>query len=128
MQKLKDENAALVEEYGYCNMDGHKEKIANFRIEPPGLFRGRGSHPKMGVLKRRVRPEDIIINCSKYVASSYMCNTRSIGKFVRSMTYGCSLAGIRNGRSRPRATAGRRFGTTTRCVSSNLCTEKKNPI
>ena len=67
IQKQKEENAALVEEYGFCTMDGHKEKIGNFRIEPPGLFRGRGTHPKMGMLKRRVRPEDVIINCSKYV-------------------------------------------------------------
>lgn len=47
-------------------MDNHKERIANFRIEPPGLFRGRGDHPKMGMLKRRIRPQDIIINCSKW--------------------------------------------------------------
>ena len=46
-------------------IDGHKEKIGNFRIEPPGLFRGRGEHPKMGMLKKRVQPEDVIINCSK---------------------------------------------------------------
>ncbi|XP_053096757.1 DNA topoisomerase 1 isoform X1 [Pangasianodon hypophthalmus] len=64
-QKIKEENERLVEEYGYCLMDNHKERIGNFRIEPPGLFRGRGDHPKMGMLKRRIRPEDIIINCSK---------------------------------------------------------------
>ncbi|XP_053400994.1 DNA topoisomerase I, mitochondrial-like [Mercenaria mercenaria] len=63
--KLKEENARLQEEYGFCIMDGHKEKIGNFRIEPPGLFRGRGDHPKQGMLKRRVQPEDVIINCSK---------------------------------------------------------------
>uniref|UniRef100_A0A4W6EWG0 DNA topoisomerase I n=1 Tax=Lates calcarifer TaxID=8187 RepID=A0A4W6EWG0_LATCA len=55
----------LCPEYGFCIMDNHRERIANFRIEPPGLFRGRGDHPKMGMLKRRIRPEDIIINCSK---------------------------------------------------------------
>ncbi|XP_055508150.1 DNA topoisomerase 1-like [Leucoraja erinacea] len=64
-QKLKEDNEKLVQEYGYCIMDNHKERIANFRIEPPGLFRGRGNHPKMGMLKRRSRPQDIIINCSK---------------------------------------------------------------
>ncbi|XP_069808100.1 DNA topoisomerase 1 [Dendropsophus ebraccatus] len=64
-QKIKEENERLVTEYGYCIMDNHKERIANFRIEPPGLFRGRGNHPKMGKLKRRIMPEDIIINCSK---------------------------------------------------------------
>ncbi|EDS40891.1 conserved hypothetical protein [Culex quinquefasciatus] len=62
---LKEQNEALVKEYGICNIDGHKEKIGNFRIEPPGLFRGRGEHPKMGLVKRRVMPEDVIINCAK---------------------------------------------------------------
>lgn len=64
-QKNKEENERIVQEYGFCVMDNHKERIGNFRIEPPGLFRGRGDHPKMGMLKRRIRPEDIIINCSK---------------------------------------------------------------
>ncbi|XP_023012538.2 DNA topoisomerase 1 isoform X3 [Leptinotarsa decemlineata] len=64
-QQLKEKNEALMKEYGYCTIDGHKEKIGNFRIEPPGLFRGRGEHPKMGKLKKRLEAEDIIINCSK---------------------------------------------------------------
>lgn len=65
LKKIKEENERLLQEYGFCVMDNHKERIANFRIEPPGLFRGRGDHPKMGMLKRRIRPEDIIVNCSK---------------------------------------------------------------
>ena len=36
-----------------------------FRTEPPSLFRGRGEHPKQGMVKRRIVPEDVIINCSK---------------------------------------------------------------
>lgn len=67
LQKIKEENERVLQEYGFCIMDNHKERIGNFRIEPPGLFRGRGDHPKMGMLKRRIRPEDIIINCSKWV-------------------------------------------------------------
>jgi len=63
--KEKAANAALIEEYGFCTMDGHKEKIGNFRTEPPSLFRGRGEHPKQGMIKRRIMPEDVIINCSK---------------------------------------------------------------
>ncbi|KJE92806.1 DNA topoisomerase I, variant [Capsaspora owczarzaki ATCC 30864] len=62
---IKAQNEELVKQYGFCLMDGRKERIANFRVEPPGLFRGRGDHPKMGMLKRRVVPEDITINCSK---------------------------------------------------------------
>lgn len=61
---LKEKNEEIIKEYGFCTIDGHKEKIGNFKIEPPGLFRGRGEHPKMGMLKRRVEAEDIIINCS----------------------------------------------------------------
>merc|ERR1719348_770967 len=61
----KEKNDAIVEEYGFCTMDGHMEKIGNFRTEPPSLFRGRGEHPKQGMIKRRIQPEDVIINCSK---------------------------------------------------------------
>ncbi|CEL60825.1 DNA topoisomerase I [Rhizoctonia solani AG-1 IB] len=55
--KSKDE-----EKYTTCVMDGRSEKVGNFRIEPPGLFRGRGKHPKKGKHKYRLRPEDITIN------------------------------------------------------------------
>ncbi|EHH62465.1 DNA topoisomerase I, mitochondrial, partial [Macaca fascicularis] len=64
-QKLKEEAENLQQEFGYCILDGHREKIGNFKTEPPGLFRGRGDHPKMGMLKRRVMPEDVVINCSR---------------------------------------------------------------
>ncbi|CAN1189315.1 DNA topoisomerase 1 alpha [Linum perenne] len=59
-QKLKQE-----EKYMWAIVDGVKEKVGNFRVEPPGLFRGRGEHPKMGKLKRRIRPKDITINIGK---------------------------------------------------------------
>lgn len=39
-------------------------QVGNFRVEPPGLFRGRGDHPKMGKIKRRIYPKDITINMS----------------------------------------------------------------
>lgn len=61
-QELKKENEKILEEYGYCLMDGHKQRVGNFKIEPPGLFRGRGDHPKQGKLKKRTMPEDVIIN------------------------------------------------------------------
>jgi DNA topoisomerase I len=41
--------------------------VGNFRVEPPGLFRGRGEHPKMGRIKRRIYPKDIVINIGKGV-------------------------------------------------------------
>ncbi|KAK3794730.1 hypothetical protein RRG08_014795 [Elysia crispata] len=64
-QAIKKENEEIVKIYGFCTIDRHTEKIGNFKIEPPGLFRGRGDHPKQGMLKKRVNPEDVIINCSK---------------------------------------------------------------
>lgn len=64
-EALKAEAEAITNEYGFCVVDGHKQKIANFRVEPPGLFRGRGQHPKMGKLKKRITAEDIIINIGK---------------------------------------------------------------
>lgn len=51
--------------YVYCIWDGRKEKVGNFRVEPPGLFRGRGEHPKTGRVKARVQPEQITINIGK---------------------------------------------------------------
>ncbi|CAL3963968.1 unnamed protein product [Diplocarpon coronariae] len=48
-----------------CIWDGRKEQVGNFRVEPPGLFRGRGAHPKTGKVKRRVLPNQITINIGK---------------------------------------------------------------
>ncbi|GFP86880.1 DNA topoisomerase 1 [Phtheirospermum japonicum] len=89
---LKEEKLQQEEKYMWAIVDGVKEKIypaldlcrfsylsfivfgtilaiyaqvGNFRVEPPGLFRGRGEHPKMGKLKKRIRPSDITINIGK---------------------------------------------------------------
>ncbi|CAD6453629.1 c32de514-d401-4830-8157-b7b918f15005 [Sclerotinia trifoliorum] len=51
--------------YKTCIWDGRKEDVGNFRVEPPGLFRGRGEHPKTGKVKLRVTPEQITINIGK---------------------------------------------------------------
>mmetsp|Transcript_22207 Transcript_22207/g.25711 ORF Transcript_22207/g.25711 Transcript_22207/m.25711 type:complete len:816 (-) Transcript_22207:166-2613(-) len=51
--------------FGYSLVDGHIEKIGNYNMEPPGTFRGRGEHPKMGKLKNRVYPEQVSLNVSE---------------------------------------------------------------
>ncbi|PSR73198.1 hypothetical protein PHLCEN_2v10919 [Hermanssonia centrifuga] len=61
-KEAKAARDALEAPYTHCTLDGRKEKVGNFRVEPPGLFRGRGDHPKKGCLKFRVKPEDITIN------------------------------------------------------------------
>ncbi|KAJ6000431.1 hypothetical protein N7481_000840 [Penicillium waksmanii] len=58
----KDEEEAA---FQFCTWDGRKQKVGNFRVEPPSLFRGRGEHPKTGHVKTRVQPEQITINVGK---------------------------------------------------------------
>lgn len=50
-KKVKEERDALEKPYKTCLIDGREEIVGNFRLEPPGLFRGRGQHPKKGKLK-----------------------------------------------------------------------------
>ncbi|KAK2451291.1 DNA topoisomerase 1 alpha [Trifolium repens] len=62
---LREEKLKQEEKYMWAIIDGVKEKVGNFRAEPPGLFRGRGEHPKMGKVKRRITPNDVVINIGK---------------------------------------------------------------
>ncbi|KAK9807975.1 hypothetical protein WJX73_009376 [Symbiochloris irregularis] len=64
-QRTKAEKDASEAKYKFAMVDDRKEQVGNFRVEPPGLFRGRGEHPKMGTLKRRIYPRDITINIGK---------------------------------------------------------------
>ena len=58
----KQEKLELASRYAYAIVDDHIEKLGNYTIEPPGLFRGRGAHPKTGTLKTRVQPEQVALN------------------------------------------------------------------
>jgi DNA topoisomerase-1 len=51
VQAEKAEKQRLKEKFGYAIVDGRKEAVANFTVEPPGLFLGRGNHPKAGRFK-----------------------------------------------------------------------------
>lgn len=53
------------DKYKTALVDGKTQPVGNFRIEPPGIFLGRGCNPKLGKVKRRIYPEDIIINIGK---------------------------------------------------------------
>jgi DNA topoisomerase-1 len=50
------------EPYMFCIIDSVQQKVGNYKIEPPGIFLGRGSHPKIGRIKKRITPEDVTIN------------------------------------------------------------------
>lgn len=64
-KRLKAEKDEVEAPYQFCTWDGRKQKVGNFRVEPPSLFRGRGEHPKTGRVKTRVQPEQITINIGK---------------------------------------------------------------
>lgn len=52
--------------YKTALLDGKEQPVGNFRIEPPGIFMGRGAcNPKLGKIKPRIYPEDITINIGK---------------------------------------------------------------
>lgn len=58
----KEKKMRLTEIYGVALVDGFPEKVSNFMVEPPGIFRRRGEHPGNGKLKSRILPEDVTIN------------------------------------------------------------------
>ena len=64
-EALKKKQDEIDEPYKYCIIDGVQQQVGNFKIEPPGIFLGRGTHPKIGKIKKRIMPEDVTINLSK---------------------------------------------------------------
>src|SRR5919108_5928073 len=58
--KRKEERERLKTIYGKAIVDGIEVEVANWLVEPPGLFMGRGQHPLRGKWKPRVRPQDVI--------------------------------------------------------------------
>lgn len=64
-EKQKKYQTEIEEPYTFCIIDGSQQKVGNYKIEPPGIFLGRGSHPKSGSIKKRIQPEDITLNLDK---------------------------------------------------------------
>lgn len=62
---IKKNNLDIKRKYGYAIIDGRKEEIGNFKVEPPGLFSGRGQNPKRGCIKARIGSKDVTINIGK---------------------------------------------------------------
>ena len=63
--KKKEDKNEIEEKYKIALVDGKEQFVGNFRIEPPGIFIGRGCHPKIGMIKMRIEPKDVTINISK---------------------------------------------------------------
>lgn len=64
-EKIKELNDEKEASYKIVRIDGAEQKVGNFKIEPPGIFLGRGSHPKIGMWKPRINPEDVTLNLDK---------------------------------------------------------------
>jgi DNA topoisomerase I len=58
----KQRREALKSRFGKALLDGKEVEIANWMVEPPGLFMGRGQHPMRGRWKPRVTPSNVILN------------------------------------------------------------------
>lgn len=53
------------EKYKIAVVDGKEQKVGNYRMEPMGIFLGRGCNPNLGKVKKRIYPEDITVNIGK---------------------------------------------------------------
>jgi DNA topoisomerase I len=58
----KKETEKLKSFYGKAIVDGVEVDVANWLVEPPGLFMGRGQHPLRGRWKPRITSKDVILN------------------------------------------------------------------
>ena len=58
----KQRRDALKAKFGVAVLDGKQVDIANWMVEPPGLFMGRGQHPMRGRWKPRVTQKDVVLN------------------------------------------------------------------
>jgi len=58
----KERRESLKAKYGKAILDGKEVDFANYMVEPPGLFMGRGQHPLRGRWKPRVQASEVILN------------------------------------------------------------------
>jgi DNA topoisomerase I len=58
----KELRESLKAKYGKAFIDDKEIDIANWLVEPPGLFMGRGAHPLRGSWKPRVEYKDVTLN------------------------------------------------------------------
>lgn len=66
-QRLKDEQDKEEEKYKFAIIDAKKQPVGNYRLEPPSIFLGRGCHPKIGRIKKRINPQNVTLNIGKDV-------------------------------------------------------------
>jgi DNA topoisomerase-1 len=88
-EKFKELKNNYEEKFKTAIVDGKEQSVGNFRMEPPGIFLGRGCHPKAGKIKKRIIPEDIILNIdkqSKIPELPYFYKNNKWGKIIHDNT------------------------------------------
>jgi DNA topoisomerase-1 len=60
----KVQREALREQYGHATVNGRRTELANYVVEPSGIFMGRGRHPLRGRWKEGAHQKDITLNLS----------------------------------------------------------------
>lgn len=60
----KARREALRERYGHALVNGERVELANYLVEPSGIFMGRGQHPLRGRWKEGPRQPEITLNLS----------------------------------------------------------------
>lgn len=92
-QRTKEEKLQIKEErdereakFKVALVDGVEQPVGNYRVEPPGIFLGRGCHPKLGSVKKRIYPEDITINIDKECKIPESIKDHRWGKIIHDNT------------------------------------------
>jgi DNA topoisomerase-1 len=60
----KAQREALRQQYGHAIVNGQEVELANYVVEPSGIFMGRGQHPLRGRWKEGAGQQDISLNLS----------------------------------------------------------------
>lgn len=58
----KAENEKIKAEYGFAEIDGTRQQLGGYILEPEGWYIGRGQSPVRGCWKYEIQPEDVTIN------------------------------------------------------------------
>jgi DNA topoisomerase I len=64
-ERIKNEKQKIKDYYGYAIIDGSKQPLGMYQLEPCGVFIGRGESPLTGCWKERNYKSDVTLNISK---------------------------------------------------------------
>jgi len=133
----KERREALKEKFGKAVLDGKEVDIANWMVEPPGLFMGRGQHPLRGRWKPRVQASDVLLNLGEeapvppgnWKEVVYDHNSMWMAKWIDKLTdkekyvWLHESSPLQQSRSKAKYDNARRVGTNLRKIRSRILKE-----